>query len=325
MRLSDYEVMTDCVTKFHRYLRIAGWFHHDTARLEAVRLVGMDTLNAVSDVELPHGGVEAALGPNKGFQLDVLRAEDGPIPPTAELVFTSSAGDRVSAGLLDLCRDRLDRFETLPQKRSFMERISAIPNARMLDIGGRARSKVDRSLEFPNVDVTVLDVLPGDNVDVVADAHELSRHLPAESFDAFYSVSVFEHLLMPWKVAVEINRVLKPGGFGLISTHQTLGLHDMPWDFWRFSDTAWDGLFNAHTGFKITDRVMDSAQFVLPFIYRPNKVHAERSAGFEASAVIVEKIGPCRLDWPLNVAAVTDSAYPDVDDGYSDDGFPTLA
>ncbi|WP_373690468.1 methyltransferase domain-containing protein [Sphingobium sp. DEHP117] len=61
----------------------------------------------------------------------------------------------------------------------------------------------------------------------------------ASSFDAVYSVSVFEHLLMPWKVALEMNRVLRMGGIAYIHTHQTLGLHDMPWDFWRFSDTSW--------------------------------------------------------------------------------------
>ena len=42
---------------------------------------------------------------------------------------------------------------------------------KLLDIGGRNRSKIDRSKEFPSFDVTVLDILDGDNVDVVADAH----------------------------------------------------------------------------------------------------------------------------------------------------------
>lgn len=46
-----------------------------------------------------------------------------------------------------------------------------VKRGKLLDIGGRNRSKIDRSKEFPSFDVTVLDILDGDNVDVVADAH----------------------------------------------------------------------------------------------------------------------------------------------------------
>jgi Methyltransferase domain len=133
---------------------------------------------------------------------------------------------------------------------------------------------------------------------------------PPESFDGIYSLSVFEHLLMPWAVAVQMNRILKPGGLGYVFTHQTLGIHDAPWDFWRFSDMSWEALFNAHTGFEILDRAMDRAHFVLPFIWRPDKAEAEHSAGFEGSAVLVRKTGPCRLSWPMTPVDVTTTMYP---------------
>ena len=41
------------------------------------------------------------------------------------------------------------------------------------------------------------DIARGPNVDVVGDAHELSRHFPADHFDAVFALSVFEHLAMP--------------------------------------------------------------------------------------------------------------------------------
>ena len=58
----------------------------------------------------------------------------------------------------------------------------------------------------------VLDVLPGENVDVVCDAHELSTVFAPESFDYVVSHSAFEYLLMPWKVAIDMNHALKCGG-----------------------------------------------------------------------------------------------------------------
>ena len=86
---------------------------------------------------------------------------------------------------------------------------------------------------------------------VVADAHQLSSVLPASYFDAVTSTAVFEHLVMPWKVAIEMNRVMKVGAWAFIYTHQTIGMHDLPWDYFRFSDNAWKGIFNRHTGFEI--------------------------------------------------------------------------
>jgi hypothetical protein len=88
-------------------------------------------------------------------------------------------------------------------------------------------------------------------------------------------------------------------------------MHDMPWDFWRFSDSAWDALFNRLTGFEILDRAMDSEQHVLPFIYHPGKHDAEKSAGFEGSAVLVRKTGPCHLAWNAVPADITGTHYPE--------------
>lgn len=110
-----------------------------------------------------------------------------------------------------------------------------------------------------------------------------------------------------------MNRVMKLGGRAWISTHQTIGMHDIPWDFWRFSDTAWDALFNESTGFRIVDRVMDHEEFILPFAIRDEKLDAEKAAGCEMSAVVVEKIGPTSLDWPVSLESVIQTMYPQGD------------
>jgi SAM-dependent methyltransferase len=55
--------------------------------------------------------------------------------------------------------------------------------------------------------------LDGEGVDPVGDVHKLSQSFPLGHFDFVFSVSVFEHLLFPWKAVLEINKVLKTGGY----------------------------------------------------------------------------------------------------------------
>lgn len=180
----------------------------------------------------------------------------------------------------------------------------------MLDIGGRARSRVQRSEMFPDCDVTVLDIVADPGVDVVGDAHELSRYFPADSFDFAMSVSVFEHLLMPWRAAVELNRVMRPGGVVLVHTHQTLGMHDMPWDFWRYSDNAWAGLFNRYTGFEVIKTDLSRFLHIIPAVVSEPIIPFENAGGFECSTVLVRKTGPATVDWPVPLGDVVNTSYP---------------
>jgi SAM-dependent methyltransferase len=180
----------------------------------------------------------------------------------------------------------------------------------MLDIGGRARSGNQLSERFPECDVTTFDIVPDPGVHVVGDAHELSRHFPPASFDFAHSASVFEHLVMPWKVAIEMNRVLKPGGVAFIFTHQTIGMHDMPWDFFRFSDASFTGLFNRYTGFEIVQSDMSSYMHIVPRAWSEHYRHNEGAGGFDSISVIVRKIGDATVSWDVPVADILRTAYP---------------
>ncbi len=186
---------------------------------------------------------------------------------------------------------------------------------RMLDIGGRARSGIERRGDYPECDVTVLDIHPDPSVDIVGDAHELSLHFAPETFDFALCVSVFEHLLMPWKAVIEMNKVLKTGAWVLIHTHQTIGMHDLPWDFYRFSDTSWHGLFNGSTGFEVVQTAMSQFMHVVPQAWTPAYESAEQSGGFEGSSAIVRKTRPTYLDWDVRLLDVLNSAYPRHQDG----------
>ena len=180
---------------------------------------------------------------------------------------------------------------------------------KVLDIGGRARSGFLLSENLRDCATTVLDILEGRGVDVVADIHEMGSVLE-EKFDFIFCVSVFEHLVMPWKAVIEMNRVLEDGGVAFVLTHQTVGLHDLPWDYYRFSDQSWKGLFNAATGFEIVKTVMHDFVRITPVHYFKIEPDSEKAGGFIGSAVIARKIGPTSLEWPVALASIVSTAYP---------------
>jgi hypothetical protein len=193
----------------------------------------------------------------------------------------------------------------------FRARVHAIEGPAVLELGAGKRSGNSVSSLFKDIRYTGLDIVPGENVHVVGDAHRLSELVPAESFDAIFSISVFEHLAMPWKVALECNKVLKVGGLIYIATHQTWPLHDAPWDFWRFSSSAWPALFNEATGFRVVKSVMGlPATIKTKTLETPSTYALDREPAFLGSAVIVEKTGPTSLSWPVDLKTVTTGFYP---------------
>jgi len=306
--LQGYRFLADAAAKFHGLVYLFGWFHHPADELADIFVIDADTAPYSVEVGLPHAGVPA-LGPNLGFRVQIFRRPEM-IDDHLHVVFVTKLGRWKIVRVADLCKARVAQVRYFDFERRFIAHTKTLPDARILDVGGRDRSGLDRSLSFEPNPVTVLDVLPSENVDVVGDAHNMANLLPHASFDAIYSVSVFEHLLMPWAVALQMNRVLKPGGIAFIATHQTIGMHDAPWDFWRFSDTAWDGIFNKFTGFEIVERMLDCEQFIIPFVWRPDKQDAERAAGFEVSAVWVKKTHEPTVSWDVIVSDIAATSYP---------------
>lgn len=180
----------------------------------------------------------------------------------------------------------------------------------LLEIGSRARSGNSYRSLFPeDIDYVGMDITPGPNVDLVGDAHTLSKHTD-QKFDYIFSISVFEHLLMPWKVAVEMNRVLKPGGLAYIQSHSAYPLHDEPWDFWRYSRDAWRGLFNKHTGFEVIDAQYRYPARVVPdLIHDAGRVQSSLHTNHLVSACLVRKIGEAGVEWAADASEVFDLQY----------------
>jgi hypothetical protein len=311
MKVNGHEVMLNTATRLHGAMYISGWFQSKTDELVDVRLVSSENLIAQSgEVKSTAAKAFRSVNSRKEYSLQVLLKIPYVMTDNLVMSFQFASGSLQLVSLADLISERNNNHGSLKMYQDFTKEIRSQSDARVLEIGGRDRSEIDRSTEFPGVDYTVLDIVPSGNVDVVGDAHKLSQYFGPEEFDYVLSFSVFEHLAMPWKVAIEMNKVMKIGGQALLQAPQSCGMHDLPWDFWRFSETAWDALFNADTGFKVLHRMRDFENFILPFVIRSNTLEAEKTAGFEISQVIVQKISHTNLQWNVDPDDVIQGKYP---------------
>lgn len=189
--------------------------------------------------------------------------------------------------------------------------LDALGSGKMLEIGSRARSGYTfRDIVPAGVDYIGLDIKAGPNVDLIGDAHRLSSYFAPESIDVILSIAVFEHLLMPWKVALEMNRVMKSGAFAFISTHQTFHLHEEPWDFFRFSARAWHAIFNRATGFVILDTTYGEPAHIVPAHLKVTTFRNDRQPAFMVSQVLVRKIGPATERWDVDIDGLVEGIYP---------------
>lgn len=193
---------------------------------------------------------------------------------------------------------------------AFLDLLRTFPAGDVLEIGSRARSGVVRRELVPaTLNYVGLDVMAGRNVDVVGDAHELSRLFAARRFTAVFSLAVFEHIAMPWKVALEMNRVLRVGGLAFVNSQQTWPVHEEPSDFWRFSTYSWSSLFNQHTGFEILRVAHGEPARVHPLWDSAVARDMPLSPAYLSSSVIARKTSETTLEWPVPSASLP-YAYP---------------
>ena len=202
-------------------------------------------------------------------------------------------------------------FQVFPD---FVRTVGAMPSPTVLELGARNVTGQMQRHHFPNAGRYIgCDIHPGEGVDLVADIHRLSEAVPPGSVDAVFSVSVFEHLVYPWRAILEINKVLKPGGYVFIATHPNWPAHELPWDFWRFPVAGLAHLLIPDTGFE----VVHAAEGVPAKVYSisPDPLtRGLREAYMNMGvAIIARKIGdydPQKLRWDVDVAKVVTGEYP---------------
>jgi|SRR3972149_546303 len=204
-----------------------------------------------------------------------------------------------------------------PYHVTFQEFISTgakLSSPTILEIGSRNVTGVTRRHLFPTCEKYVgFDIHEGSGVDVVGDVHKLSTYFPKNHFDLVYTVAVFEHLLFPWKVALEINKVMKVGGYLFVGTVSTWPTHELPWDFWRYQYNGFHSLFNKYTGFDIVsigEGLPCKAYSLVDDI--PTRGICNHTLN-QGVAVIARKSGDYREDllrWDIETSDVVLTMYP---------------
>jgi hypothetical protein len=193
----------------------------------------------------------------------------------------------------------------------FQALVAEMAAPKVLEIGARARTGLNRQWLPAHAEYVGFDIVKDANVDVVGDAHRMSDVLPARYFDAAFSLATFEHLAMPWIAAVELNKVMRTGGYVMHLAPQAWPVHEAPWDFFRFSEYAWASLFNKYSGFEIIEAVSSDPAIMFPVIGHQMFIGMPAFPGYLGSAVLARKIGESELRWDVDVDEVLTSSYPD--------------
>ena len=135
--------------------------------------------------------------------------------------------------------------------RRLVDRLDLAAGASVLDFGCGEMHYAD--LFAPGVELVGAD-LPGNplaTVEVAADG--TIPDVADASFDAVLSTQVLEHVVDPAGYLEECNRVLRPGGRLLLSTHGIMLYHPDPVDYWRWTWAGFERILE-QAGFRVERR-----------------------------------------------------------------------
>lgn len=111
------------------------------------------------------------------------------------------------------------------------------PEAKILVIGaGDARFSCGA-----NESIVYTDVALAPDTHLIADAHDIP--FVDDTFDAVLAIAVLEHVMDPYRVVAEIQRVLNAGGFVFAATPFMQQVHMGPYDVTRFTHVGHRRLF----------------------------------------------------------------------------------
>lgn len=124
--------------------------------------------------------------------------------------------------------------------RNWIERHADKLGDDVLEIGSRIHNPAAWYLvnrDLAQGQWTGIDMQPGQGVDLVADMH----NLPADWQGRFSGVlcsEVLEHVARPWLALPEVRRVIRPGGWIIVTTLLTFHIHGYPSDYYRYTDAG---------------------------------------------------------------------------------------
>ena len=107
--------------------------------------------------------------------------------------------------------------------------------------GGAIGSGLEGFYAAEGVDIIAFDIYDSDNVQFLADGHQLP--LADGAVDAVVIQAVLEHVLRPDAVVEEIHRILTKDGVVLADVPFMQQVHEGPYDFTRYSESGLRYLF----------------------------------------------------------------------------------
>lgn len=131
---------------------------------------------------------------------------------------------------------------------------------KLLDIGcGNKpyRAIFDSVSEYLGCDIVQSSA---NSVDVICDVVNIP--ICDESFDSILSTQVIEHVQEPQKLCSEAYRMLKPGGYFMVSGPMYWHLHEEPHDFHRFTRYGFQLLLE-NAGFELVEIIPNGGKWAM--------------------------------------------------------------
>lgn len=116
--------------------------------------------------------------------------------------------------------------------RALVSQLPTVTQGRALDVGCD-RSPYRELLTARGYAVETLDITRDNGADYAGTAE--ATGLPDASFDLVLCTQVLEHCMNPWAAVREIHRILRPGGYAMVSAPHVWFYHPHPTDHWRFT------------------------------------------------------------------------------------------
>ena len=139
----------------------------------------------------------------------------------------------------------------VPLLRELKSAIDKYAKGRVIDIGcgNKPHEKIfeGKITEYIGSDIVQSDL---QRVDVLCEANNIP--LPDNSFDTAFSTQTIEHVEDHQGLVNEAYRLLKPGGFFIVSGPMYWHLHEDPYDFFRFTKYGFKYIFEK-AGFEIIE------------------------------------------------------------------------
>ena len=133
----------------------------------------------------------------------------------------------------ELTRQHIDAFIHRTAELTKKEQLTGS----LLEIGSQDRISIQDT--FDNFNIDTLDIVDTYNPTYIGDITKHNTQIHDSSYDCIACLEVLEHTLNPFTAIVELRRMLKDGGYLLVSAPLNWRIHGPVPDCWRFTEYGW--------------------------------------------------------------------------------------